>query len=309
MGGQHPAVIGSPTQWLSRLPVRANQAVTGAFPVEGGVVVQLRFLLQSSEGPASRFYLVRSDGSYAFLGAADRAVASRDQRAVYALTSARPGTAGSLAQVALDGRVVTRTPVPDGLQVWADSAAGLLVTSTPQPGNEYADLHLVDPRTLASTRDLGQVSYVDSATSRYVAWQPTGCVATCGILIADLTTRAAALKVTQVPGFSVGAVAISPDGRNVAVSWLSTGLASKPGFIEVVNVATGARRKLPGVATAVEQAADLAWTPDGRSLAVGIELPGDVRRVGLWPLTGGPVQVLSDRFVEAEDTASTLLAL
>jgi hypothetical protein len=306
VGGQHPAVIGGATQWLNQLPVRANQAVTGAFAVHGGVVVQLRFLEQSSEGPSSRFYLVRSDGSYVFLGAADKAVASADEQAVYALRVTRPGSAGSLAEVSLDGTVVRRAKVPNGLQIWADSTAGLLVTSDPEPGNEYADLHLVDPKTLVSTRDLGQVSYVDSATSRFVAWQPTACVARCGIVVADLTTHAAPLKVTQVAGYSVGAVAISPDGYNVAVSWLTS---SAPGFVEVVNVGTGVRRTLPDVATAVEQVADLAWTPDGQSLAVGVELPGDVRRVGLWPLAGGPVQVLADRFVETEDTASTLLAL
>jgi hypothetical protein len=309
VGGQHPAVIGGATQWLDHLPVRGDQAVTGAFVVTGGVVVQVRFLELSAEGPSSRFYLVRKDGSYVFLGAADTAVASADQHEVYALRVARPRAAGSLAEVSLDGTVVRRTPVPNGLQIWSDSSAGLLVTSDPEPGNEYADLHLVDPKTLVSTRDLGQVSYVDSATSRFVAWQPTACIARCGIVVADLTSHAAPLRVTQVSGYSVGAVAISPDGHSVAVSWLTGSAGPGPGFVEVVNVGTGVRSTVPGVATAAQQVADLAWTPDSRSLAVGVELAGDVRRVGVWSLAGGPVQVLADRFVEPEDSLSTLLAL
>jgi hypothetical protein len=307
VGGQHPAVIGGPTQWLNHLPVRATQSVTGAFAVKGGVVVQLRFLLPSNEGPGSRFYLVRGDGSYRFLGAGDRAVARQDQRAVYALTAARPGSAGTLTELSLDGATLSRRQVPDGLQVWADSAEGLLVTSDPQPGNQYADLHLINATSLVSTRDLGQVSYVESATSQYVAWQPTGCAATCGLLLADLTRGSAPLKITQVAGHSIGSVAISPSGRDVAISWLDP--SGGPGFVEVVNLASDVRRTVPGVATAALQAADLAWTPDGQSLAVAVVLAGDVRRVGLWRLTGGPVQVLADRFVEAEDTASTLLVL
>jgi hypothetical protein len=309
VGGQHPFVLGAATQWLSRLPVSPDEALTGAFPVAGGIVAQVQNLESPGTGPGSRIYFVRRDGSWSLLTSADNVVTSFDGQRIFALTVARGEQPGTLAEIALSGKKIARHAVPAGFAVWSDSPEGLVVSSDPEPGDAYPDLRIVDPETLAARQDLGSIGYVDAASSTVVAWTPSGCSSQCSLTVANLAVGGGQHHLTQARGFTPGAMAISPDGLTLAISWVAQQPEPRTGFVEVVNLSTGARHAIPGVATAFEQAADLTWTPDGQSLGVGVELSGDVRRVGVWSLTGGPVQLLNADVTEAEDSASTLLAL
>lgn len=313
VGGPHPAVLGGTAPWLRRLPVGADEVVSKILPVPAGLVIAVQ-RLQLSDQPSSKIYFVRpSAATVVLLTAADEMVAGVDGARVYALRYGPSGTTrpGTLLDVALSGKVLARHSVPAGLTLQADTAAGLLIAEYPTTGNGPADLRIVDRRTLAGRQQLGKVGFVVAATSTRVAWTPAGCTSQCDLTIAELPTGARhTLMVAH--DYGVGTLAFNPDGRTVAVSYVGRHSqqsgGSAPGFVEIVNLNTGSRKRLPGVETGIKQSADLSWTPDGSSLAIGVGLDGNVRRVGLWPATGGPVHLLPGRF-SGDSPPSALLAL
>ncbi len=302
VGGPHPAVLGGTAPWLRQLPVGAEEVVSKILPVPAGLVIAVQRLLQLPDQPSSKIYLVRPNAAtVVLLTAADETVAGVDGARVYALRYGPSGTTrpGTLLEVALSGKVLARHSVPAGLTLQADTAVGLLIAEYPTTGNGPADLRIVDRRTLTVRQQLGKVGFVIAATSTRVAWTPAGCTSQCDLTIAELPTGARhTLRVAH--NYVVGTLAFNPDGRTVAVSYAGRHPqqpgGSAPGFVEIVNLNTGSRQRLPGVATGSKQSADLSWTPDGSSLAIGVGLDGNVRRVGLWPTTGGPVHLLPGRF-------------
>jgi hypothetical protein len=165
---------------------------------------------------------------------------------------------------------------------------------------------------MAVINRLGPVDYVVAATSTQAAWTSYRCVAHCALTVLDLPTGHRR-TIPLPPDFYPGHAVFSPDGRRLAIAYY--GLHPQqaggpaPGFVEVRDVADAGTVRIPGVATAVKQSAEMAWTPDGTGLALSVGFPDtDTRRVGLWPISGGPVRVLPGSFAGGSDP-SALIAL
>jgi hypothetical protein len=204
--------------------------------------------------------------------------------------------------VSWSGRVLARHPAPAGLGLHADTSAGLLVTIAP-PGQGPTELQIVDPRTLAPRRRLGPVGYVVAATGTQAAWTSDTCTARCWLTVADLPSGTRHSVVLH-RDFDPGTAAFSPDGRRLALGYFGRhpqqAGGAAPGFVEVTDLATGRTTPVPGVATGIKQTAGLAWTTDGRALAITVVRPdSDTTLAGLWPLPGGPVRVLPRIFTGA----------
>ncbi len=306
VGGPRPVALGAQAPRLGGLAVPAGWEAAQVMRVPAGLIVVIRRLQLSNTEASSRVYLVGPDGAASLLAAGDEAVAAVDGAAVYVVRNGAPDADGSgiaagwLSKVSLSGRVLDRHVVSAGFVLQADTDAGLLVAAYRLP-NGPADLQIVDGHTLAVRKRVGEVDYVLGASRTVAAWTtPRGCPTTCALVVADLTSGARR-TVTLASGYAPGPVAFSPDGRHVAVSYYGRhpqqAGGAAPGAVDVIDLATGSRQRLPGVGTAEKQAADLAWTPDGQWLAVAVGWPdSDFRRIGLWPATGGPVHVLPGRF-------------
>lgn len=300
VGGPHPIGVGAGAPRLSGLPVPAGWELTGVRAVPAGLLAVVQRLQLVDTAPSSKMYLVRPGGAAVLLTAADVAVPAFGGQAIFALRMGATGPGspanppGVLSEVSLSGRILDRHPVPAGFDLLADTGAGLLVTVS--PSSRGVDLQVLDRATLAVRQRLGTVSYVLAATSTRVAWVTPGCTDTCQLVVVDVPAGARH-TIALEPGYQAGAAAFSPDGRHLAVSYygrhpqLPGGAA--PGVLDMVDLTTGQTQRIPGVNTAIKQAADLAWTPDGRWLAVAVGYPTrDFRRIGLLPTAGGPIHVL-----------------
>lgn len=313
VGGPHPTGVGRGAPWLGRLPVSADEAVSKVLAVPGGLVVAVQRRQLSDTQPSSKVYLVRHTAAL-LLAAADEVVVGLRRDRVFTMWyglsgQGRPGT---LIELTLSGQVLARHSVPAGFIPLADTADGLLVAVYPVTGDGPADLRIVDRHTLAVRQRLGRVGYVLAATSTRAAWINAGCTSRCDLTVAELPDGARR-TVPVANGYGVGTLAFSPDDRRIAVGYYGRHPqqpgGTAPGFVEVVTLSSGARERVPGVATGVKQVADLAWTPAGHWLAIGVGWPDqDIRRVGLWPAKGGPVRVLPGRYVGGSPP-SALLAL
>ncbi len=303
VGGPRPVGLGAGAPRLSGLPVPPGWEVTRVLPMPAGLLVVVERTQLSDTQASSKVYLVGPTGHAAFLADADQAVAGVGGTSVVVVRagSTGPGSPanppGVLSTISLSGRVVNQHPVAADFGLLADTAAGLLVTVAPSA--QGSQLQVVDRATLAVRQHLGRVGYVVAASSTRAAWVPPGCADTCRLVVADLTSGVRH-TVELAPDYQVGAVAFSPDGRHVAVSYYGRhpqqAGGAAPGLVDVVDLAGGQRRRLPGVATGIKQAADLAWTPDGRWLAVAVGWPDPgFRRIGLWPVGGGPVHLVPGR--------------
>ncbi len=96
------------------------------------------------------------------------------------------------------------------------------------------------------------------------------------------------------PGFAPTSVAFSPDGARVAIAYDSTGPSVAAGFVEVVDLRSDRVATVQGVFPQPRVPASVAWTPDGRWLAIAVRFrrPGPASvHIALWPSTGGPVRV------------------
>jgi|SRR5829696_177991 len=313
LGGPEPTAVGrgsGPAFALDQLPLADGEAVSALLPASGGLVAVVQHAVLSDTEPAARVYLVGAGGPV-LLAEADEVVVGHRRDRVFALRYGPGWTSpGTLLQVSWSGRVVAGHSTPVGFALHADTPAGLLTSIRPL-GDEPARLQLVDPLTLAVREQLGPIGYVLTATATRAVWLPHSCAGPCGLAVADLTTGARS-TVRLATGFDPGSAAISPDGRHLAVGYRGRhpqqpgGAAA--GFVEVVTLPTGRVSRIPGVATGIKQVAELAWTPDGKSLALTVGQPeDDRRRVGLWA-PGGPVRVLPAD-VAGAGAPSALLAL
>jgi len=305
VGGPHPAGLGAGAPKLGGLPVPADWEVQQVWAVPAGLLAVVQRLHMSDTEPSSKIYLVRPDGTAVLLAAGDAFVARFDGKAIFALRSGATGPGSSadhpgvLSEVSLSGRVLDRHQVSAQFYPRADTSYGLLAEVYP-PGDGPVDLQLLDRRTLAVRRHVGMAGYGFGATSTRVAWITAGCTTACRLVVADLRTGSQR-TVAAASGYQPGEIAVSPDGRQVAVSYYGRHPqqpgGAAPGIVDVIDLTNGHRQRIPGVATGIKQAADLSWTPDGRWLAVGVGCPtGDYRRFGLWPAAGGPVHVLPGRY-------------
>ncbi len=313
VGGPHPTGIGRGAPRLGGVPVPADGLVTRVLAVPAGLLVQVQ-RRQLDAQPAAKIYLVRRDGRTTLLTATDEVVVGWRGEEIFALRygTTGPESPGVLTELALSGRVLAIHSVPAGLAPQTDTAAGLVVAVYPAGGDAPANLQILDRRTLAIRQRLGKVGYVVGAISTQAAWTVPGCASTCELVVADLPTGPRR-TIALAPGYGVGAVAFSFDGQRVAIGYYGRHPqqpgGAAPGIVEVVDLASGARHRVPGVNTGIKQVADLAWTPDGRWLAVAVAWSDlGFRRVGLWSARGGPIHVLPGRFPGA-DTPAALLAL
>lgn len=300
VGGQTPRVLGTQRSWLHRLPVRTGEAVSRILPAAGGVVVQVARNQWDPPLAGSTIYFVRRDATVVKLIEADSVVISADQRHVFTLRAGPQETSRArVVELDLRGRVVHRWLTSPRLSLAGDSPDGLLATQIADEPSSWHELRILDHRTLAPRRSLGSVAWVVSATERTVAAMPSGCGENCPLLLIDVA-NGSRHQLPTVPGFDVGALAFSPDASKLAVGYLGRHSqqpgGAAPGFVDVIDVSSGFRQRVPGVGSGTKHTAELAWLPDGRSLALGVDLADDVSRIGLWPLRGGRVQLVPGTF-------------
>jgi DNA-binding beta-propeller fold protein YncE len=193
-----------------------------------------------------------------------------------------------------------------------DTVKGLLAVRLGDDTHPLSTLQLLDRSTFKVTRTLGKIGWVAGSGGTRVAWTDSQCETTCKLVTTDLSTGRQRV-VPVAAGFYLAGAAFSPDGNRVAIAYYGRhpqqvgGAAA--GFVDVVDLATGARHRVPGVATDIKQAADLSWTPDGRFLAISVGITDkDYRVVGLWPASGGAVQIVLPRVPGGYD-GGALLAL
>jgi hypothetical protein len=313
VGGPKPAAAGrgtGPAFALNRLPLRNGEVVASATPVPAGLLVVVQSPFMTDAQHFSKIYLIGVHGAV-MLTQADEVVVGRRGDRILALRSGYgwkgPGT---LLQLSWTGRVLARHATPEGLSLNADTPSGLLVTITPT-GERPSRLQLVDPRTMAVIKQLGPIDYVAAATSTKAAWTTNRCVEHCALTVLDLPTGQRQ-AIPMPPGCYPGHAAFSPDGRRLAIAYY--GLHPQqvggpaPGFVEVWDVAGAGGVRIPGLATGIKQSAEVAWTPDGSDLAVSVGFPDtDTRRVGLWPVSGGPVRVVPGTFAGGSDPSALIV--
>jgi hypothetical protein len=313
LGGPRLTGLGAPP---ARVPVPEGEGIGQLLSVRGGLIIQVsqNVLRQLKPGPYNKVYLVRPDGAFRLLGEADSVVAANDGRSVFLEVDGPTPGANRVLRVDLTGKVLARHLVRGGLYLRADTREGLLVENSPVDGttDSVDSIDLLDRSTFAVLKKLAPSGYVLGAGADKAAWTDGPCDTPCSMVIEDLRTGARH-KVAAPTHASVGIATFSPDGRRVAVAFYGQHSESadggSPGFVEVIDIASGHRTRVPGVATDVKQSADLAWTPDGRWLAIAVVITDmEVRRVGLWPAAGGPVRILPST-VPGTQSGGSLLAL
>ncbi len=312
VGGAQLIGFGDGSLPTGRVPVPDGEMIGQLLAVPSGLVAmvsqnQNRAL---TPGPYSKAYFVPKVGPARFLGDVDWVVVAHDGRSVFAERYGQDGAKNQVLQIDLAGKVLARHSLDGSLSVQADTAVGLLLQRNPQDSTAPS-VDVVDRRTFAVRQHLDRSGYLIGASATQAAWVDAQCEHSCPVVVANLVTGARhVLKPARHAG--VGFVSFSPDGKRAALAYYgqhsgSSGVASA-GFVEVFDLATGHRHQVPGVATDVKQSADLAWTPDGRWLAIAVVITDqDVRKVGLWPAAGGPVRLVGS--VPGTANGGSLIAL
>ena len=155
-----------------------------------------------------------------------------------------------------------------GLLVAArDTSAGLLVGRLASPGSTGADLLLLDPRTGQPRRRIATGRIVVATGDTVVAHLPAGCGLDCPLTVTDLTGGRSRDYPTPDPG-PPATGRFSPDGRRLALAvpghYFSAQRSVRPGFVAVLDLATGAVVRVPGVETPAARTADVDWAPTVR---------------------------------------------
>jgi hypothetical protein len=167
-----------------------------------------------------------------------------------------------------------------------DTAAGLVVRQLGDRG--VAELRVLDPRTGALRRRIAVGGIVVAVGPTSVAYVPADCRGDCPLsvtAVADGKTRSYPLP-ADTGNPAVGEFA--PDGRRIALGvpgqYRDGRLIVVPGFAEVLDLATGAFTRVPGLDTAAERAPDLSWSGDTLVLAAW---SGSGGQVGMWSADQG----------------------
>ena len=278
VGGSEPAVLDLHTgdlEPLSGLDLGTGESASPR-PVRGGLVVSL-----SREGVSGRTVLLRPGRPPAPLGTDVRVTPLRTGE-LLVTSYARGRTVGSVRDPAGIRRTGWSAP---GLLVAArDTSAGLLVGRLASPGSTGADLLLLDPRTGQPRRRIATGRIVVATGDTVVAHLPAGCGLDCPLAVTDLTGGRSRDYPTPDPG-PPATGRFSPDGRRLALAvpghYFSAQRSVRPGFVAVLDLATGAVVRVPGVETPAARTADVDWAPDGRLLVLAV-WSATRGEVGLW---------------------------
>jgi hypothetical protein len=290
LGGQHPTVLGGNPRQFAQVPIHASQGVTGIVPVKDGFVVEV-LDEATQDGSALAVYWVRPDGKSSLIARTDVVIPAQAGDRIFAYATGAGNAVplakqiGRLVEVTLAGHVVATHTLAAGLVPLADTPAGLVFSDLAR-----AKVEIRDRRSLAVRRDIARAETSVVADPRWLVSSPDPfCTIGCRLTLQNLATG----KNYQVPlaaHLYVGEVAVDPTGRSVAISYWG---AESPGSVVVEELASGAAEQIPGVVTESRRVADLAWTPDGRTLAISVSFSqNDVRRIALWPVDGGALKVL-----------------
>lgn len=318
LGGTRPTTVGGRPGQFAQVPLRPGEAVSTILPAKDGFVVAVQHPMYLVGQPSADLYFVATGGRVTHLTADDDFVLGLAGDRVFAIrygSIADDATAaqrrGTVTEIAVTGHLLRRHTVAAELRLVADTNRGLLVTSY-GGGMAVNQLQLLDPATMAIR---GRITVVGAVfrNGDWIGWTPPYCTSLCSLTVVNARDARPEFVVSTPPDFFAGAFAMSPDRRTLAVSYFGRHpegkLDAAGGYVEVITLATGHRQRVPGVQTAEKQTADLAWTPDGRSLAIGVGLPDrDERAIALWPAHGGRLRVLPRRYPGASQP-SALVAL
>lgn len=287
------------------VPLPAGRSIVQLVQVPSGTVVVV-LPTPRDAGEAGWVYLLRRGRAALEVARADGVLPGLSSGRIWAYSYPPDGKRATLTALGTDGRVLSRRVLPEGWVPEADTEGGLLVSV--HRGEGPGDLSTVDPVSLRVRQSLGQSTYVVAATSRQAAWVPaTPEPGADDLMTVNFRTgRQRSYRVAS--GFSLGTSAFSPDGRQLAIAYHGrhglvgntgpegTNTAAAPGFVEVLDLASGDRTRVPGVGTPEKQSADLSWSPDSRWLAIGVRWPEEgYQRIGLWPASHGPLLALPDK--------------
>jgi hypothetical protein len=187
--------------------------------------------------------------------------------------------------VGADPRVRWQWQTRDALTVVADTPLGLVLQRS-GPTADDRDLVLVDRGSGAVRRLLGHDVFGVAAADRAAAWLPANCADPCSLVVGDL--RTADRRDYPMPDGPPDSGAFSPDGRLLALTFPATRAGrSGSGAVGVLDLRSGAVALVPGLRTAPELGANLAWSPDSRWLVIGVPW-SDHQAVALWR-PGDPV--------------------
>ena len=245
-------------------------------PIAGGMLVTVL----AEDAVKARTSLLR-DGKSVPVGTDVRVTPSRDGQLILS-TYGIGGTGVTLAD--LSGGVHARWARP-GLDIpLQDTPAGLVLSQYETAARSGADLLLVDPRTgqVRSRLATHRIPLAVSATA--VAHAPADCGRACRLTVTDLRTG----RGRDYPAPDEGtpkSAEFSPDGRRLALAvpgrYLGGRLTVRPGFAAVLDLAGGSTVRVPGVETEANEAPEITWSPDGKTLVLGVWQPDRVE-VGLW---------------------------
>jgi DNA-binding beta-propeller fold protein YncE len=286
--------------------------VVGVQAIPAGLLVTVTIGTGQTQ-PYCHVYLVRKGAAARLLTATDESFPAFDGKSIFAVHFSVTGIDPTVvSRIDLTGRVLARHKLPPTSALSRDTVKGLLVAKL---GNDAqsSTLQLLDRSTFKVTKTLGKIGWVVAGSgSTRVAWTDSQCQTTCTLITTDLSNGRQRVVPAEA-GFSISVAAFSPDGNRVAIAYYGRhpeqGGGAAAGFVDVVDLTTGARHRVPGVATDIKQAADLSWTPDGHFLAIAVGITDkDYRVVGLWPASGGAVQIVLPRVPGGYD-GGALLAL
>jgi hypothetical protein len=205
---------------------------------------------------------------------------------------------GGFLAASVDGRrtsMVVRTASGTSAARWTaagaaapvgDTVAGTLVRVAATEGQAGADLLLVDPRTGTVRRRLGTDRIPLGASATAVAHLAGKCFRNCQLAVTDVRTGRSREYPTPDQG-PPRTARFSPDGRRLALfvpgQYVAGNLRLRPGFVAVLDLATGAVVRVPGVETGAEQTATGGWSADGTMLVLGVWSPNRGNLALWWP--------------------------
>jgi len=292
VGGGSLSVVEAVTGARSTVGVSVppGGAVTQLLSVAGGILVVVQQDQPGGDSGPGSVHLLRPGRGPVEVLAADEVVASARPGRFWAFVyPRRQGSKATFIEATTGGQLLSTRPVPAGWQLLADTGDGLLVAAYRQEGP--GELMTVDPVSLRVRRVLEPITYVAAATPRMAAWTGLGCTDTCDLVVGDLRDgRRRTFRLAMHAGISA---VFSPDERQLAIAYFGQHgdeRTRRPGFVEVLDLVTGRRTRVPGVATPEKQAAEVCWSRDGRWLGIAVRWPEEgYQRVGIWPVAGGRV--------------------
>jgi hypothetical protein len=197
-----------------------------------------------------------------------------------------PGTGGGcvLGNRTVTGAIRWQRRVPSALDLVRDTPYGVLLAEYQGAGG--ARLRLEEPRTGQLIRRIGRTDHTFTADDRRVVYQRAGCEYGCPIVIADLDDGDR-VTLPVLPG-RLGAAALSPDGRRLALGYQGlhqqdpAPTSERDGRAVVVDLGTRTWTSVPGLTTGAKAVPVPVWIPDGSRLLLAVADQQGVSRVVAW---------------------------